>query len=358
MTQGTPEPAHSTTPTGGDEIQTQQTELNHEVTMNCIRITDKYRSGLIEKIPAILELQKAIPRDDETTYLSALAVYVKVLEGYERISAPGGQEETDRVRAETAEPERDDRQEDAARATKQHRAPSSELDDDNSARHKISIRDLPWVTRNETSPSYLPPSLAATQSILENISRDFKTAKVSLLNSPTLPQFPESEWVSLLSGRAVDLNHVLTSHYSTSHEEKRTERIGNLEFFISGRSKPTKAVETHGNWVSAWDQTVEAMLFIFEHRGTELREYGRHITQLFTSLDAPLHSRIIQYDHAMRNRVAQRRNLLLTNFSEFTDLHVLHIQKPGISGSHSEGRTHTVGSSTRRRDACRRFNEG
>ena len=97
MTQGTPEPARSTTPTGGDEIQTQQTELNHEVTTNCIRITDKYRSGLIEKIPAILELQKAIPRDDETTYLSALTVYVKVLDGYERICAPGGQKETDRV---------------------------------------------------------------------------------------------------------------------------------------------------------------------------------------------------------------------------------------------------------------------
>ena len=170
MTQGTPEPACSTTLTGGDEIQTQQTELNHEVTMNCIRITDKYRSGLIEKVPAILELQRAIPRDDETTYLSALTVYIKVLDRYERIRALGGQEETDRVRAETAEPEQDDRQEDAAQATKRHRAPSSELDDDNSARRKISIRDLPWVTRNETSPSYLPPSLAATQSILKNIS--------------------------------------------------------------------------------------------------------------------------------------------------------------------------------------------
>ena len=356
MTQGTPEPARSTTLTGGDEIQTQQTELNHEVMMNCIRITDKYRLGLIEKIPAILELQKAIPRDDKTTYLSALAVYVKVLDGYEQIHAPGGQEETDRVRVETAEPEQDDRQEDAAQVSKQHRAPSSESDDDDSARHKISIWDLPWVTCNKTSLSYLPPSLTATQSILENISQDFKMAKASLLNSPTLPQFPESEWVSLLSRRAVDLDHVLASHYSTSHEEKRTERIS--KFFISGRSKPTKAVEMHSNWVSAWDQTVEATLFVFEHRDTELREYGCHITQLFMSLDAPLHSRIIQYDCAMQNRVAQRRNLLLTNFSEFMDLHILHIQKPGISGSHSEGHTRTVGSSTRHRDTCRCFNEG
>ena len=110
-----------------------------------------------------------------------------------------------------------------------------------------------------------------------------------------LPQFPESEWVSLLSGRAIDLNHTLASHYSTSHEEKRTERIGEIEFVVS-RSRSTKAVETHGNWVSAWDQTVEATLFVFEHRATKLRDYGRHITQLFTSLEPPLHTRIIQYD--------------------------------------------------------------
>ena len=78
------------------------------------------------------------------------------------------------------------------------------------------------------------------QSILENISQDFKMVKASLLNSLTLPQFPESEWVSLLSGQAVDLNHILTSHYSTLHEDKCTKHIGDLEFFISGCSKPTK----------------------------------------------------------------------------------------------------------------------
>ena len=82
-------------------------------------------------------------------------------------------------------------------------------------------------------------------------------AKASLLNSLTLPQFPESEWVSLLSRCAINVDHVLASHYSTSHEEKHTEHISNLKFFISGHSKPTKAVEMHSNWVSAWDQMVE-----------------------------------------------------------------------------------------------------
>ena len=110
-----------------------------------------------------------------------------------------------------------------------------------------------------------------------------------------LPQFPESEWISLLSGRAIDLNHILASHYSTSHEEKRTEHISKIKF-VTSRSKSTKVVETHSNWVSAWDQTVKATLFVFEHRATKLRDYGHHITQLFTSLKPPLHTRIIQYD--------------------------------------------------------------
>ena len=92
-----------------------------------------------------------------------------------------------------------------------------------------------------------------------------------------LPQFPESEWVSPLSGQAIDLSHVLASRYSTSHEKKRTKRIGEIEFVVSC-SRSTKVVETHGNWISVWDQTVEATLFVFEHRATELRDYSCHIT--------------------------------------------------------------------------------
>ena len=83
MTQGTPALAQSTTLTGGDKNQTEQTALNHEVMTKCISIMDRYRSGVIEKVPAILELQKAILHDNETTFLSALTVYVKVLNGYE-----------------------------------------------------------------------------------------------------------------------------------------------------------------------------------------------------------------------------------------------------------------------------------
>jgi hypothetical protein len=88
-------------------------------------------------------------------------------------------------------------------------------------------------------------------------------------------------------------------------------------------------VNTHGKWLIAWDQAVEATTYIFPHCALELREYGKHITQLFASFPDHLHTRIIQYDRAVRIRAAQRRNLLLTDYAQFGDLHVLWIQNAG-----------------------------
>ena len=52
----------------------------------------------------------------------------------------------------------------------------------------------------------LSPSLrqTVTQFALENFSLDIKFAKSSLVNSFNGPQFPDSEWTSLLAGHAVD----------------------------------------------------------------------------------------------------------------------------------------------------------
>jgi hypothetical protein len=65
---------------------------------------------------------------------------------------------------------------------------------------------LPWVVQEEETPTILSPSLRQTQITLENFSQDIKLAKASLLNSPSCPQFPDTEWSNLLSGKAVDFD--------------------------------------------------------------------------------------------------------------------------------------------------------
>ena len=143
-----------------------------------------------------------------------------------------------------------------------------------------------------------------------------------------MPQFPDSEWTNLIAGRSIDLDHILAGLYSVSHNERWTEWFGEIEL-VTGPAKPVRVVDSHGKWVIAWDQAVDATVFAFPHRSSELRDYGRYISQLFASFPESLHLRVIQYDRAVRIRVAQRRDLVLTDYHQFTDLHVLWIQNAG-----------------------------
>ncbi|KIM85546.1 hypothetical protein PILCRDRAFT_5238 [Piloderma croceum F 1598] len=172
----------------------------------------------------------------------------------------------------------------------------------------------PLTTYTRVNPRVLSPHLVTLGIPLAkfsrvvrvcNFSRDPKLTKTSLLNSTRLPQFPESQWTNLIAGQAIDLDHVLASQYSVSHDERCAERIGELEL-VMGSAKPSRVVDTHGKWVIAWDQTVDASTYIFPHRSSELRDYGRHISQLFASFPDALHSRVIQYDRAVRIQTAQR----------------------------------------------------
>jgi hypothetical protein len=348
--------------TSGGNINQPNTSLSAEIMSKCIEIMERYRSGIITKVTAILRLQSILPHNIKTTYREALGAYIRVLDNFERIRErpiPGGDLAGSRER--DAGSDEEGREENSIRQNKRSRT-QSPGSDDISTRRKIDVNLFAWVICDGIDPPSLSPSLMQTQTILENFSRDPKLAKSSLHNSARLPQFPDSEWANLIAGRAVDLDHVLAAQYSIAHDERWTERIGELEVVV-GSTKPARVVDTHGKWVIAWDQAVDATTYIFPHRSTELRDYGRHISQLFTSFPDSLHTQVIQYDRAIRIRTAQQQDLLLTDFHRFTDLHVLWIQNAGAARSRAGDdakRTRNGGSSggTKRREVCRRWNEG
>lgn len=286
-------------PENQGENQEQGAQLSSEVTKQCIEITKWFRAGTLAKVSAILELQSTIPRDDESAYLKALSTYVHVLDNFECIR---GRIEPGRIEGdEDVEPgagERKDSPADSVATPYKRPRLQSVGSDDGTTKHRVDVSAFAWVIRDGINPPSLSPSLLQTQAALENFSRDLKLAKSSLFNSARLPQFPDSEWTNLITGRAVDLDHVLASQYSVAHDNRRTEHIGELELVI-GSTKPARVVDTHGKWVIAWDQAVDATTFVFPHRTSELREYGRHISQLFASFPDSLHSRVIQYDRAV-----------------------------------------------------------
>ena len=73
-----------------------------------------------------------------------------------------------------------------------------------------------------------------------------------------LPEFPDSEWVKVLQGKAVDLDVIISVIHSTITDNRATESFGDFELQF-GHLKPTKMVKTHGDWPIAYGADVPRM---------------------------------------------------------------------------------------------------
>lgn len=194
----------------------------------------------------------------------------------------------------------------------------------------VDESEFPWAISDQIHSAVLSPSLDRSLKLLKCYAVDPKRAKRSLTNSPTCPEFPDSEWTNVLAGRAVNLDHVLSGYYSTSISDERTESVGEVEIKF-GTISPTKLVSTAGDWSIAWNRTSRATAVVFPHRAGELGDYSEYIIGLFGATDILFHDRVIAYDRALRRRVGSRRDLELTDIHKFGDLKQLHMDFTGAA---------------------------
>jgi hypothetical protein len=218
----------------------------------------------------------------------------------------------------------------------------------------------PWSAFTAEALASAPESLRKTQAYIELYNKDAKATKVAIANAFDRPQFPDSEWKNLTCGRAVNLDIVFSGLYTAVYQVNKVIQFGETEI-EHGDPSPGKTVRTHGDWIAAWEPTVEATLFVFPHRGKELRDYGRHINGLFGAYSVEQAGNIINYDKAVRILVAQRRTILLTDWAQFNNLNSYWIQNRGANAvtRASQGQRSSGNSDNRKkREPCRRFNEG
>src|ERR1700678_667783 len=231
----------------------------------CTSIVQEFRAGHLSKSKAALLLQQAIPHDDpdDEVFLSTYESYFDMLKNFERYR-DGNVRRVDEVQqqlAGTPAVEQDSPGEQPDQiiltgALKRQRSSSADNKDDEYVKQtRLDFDTLPW---NETeSPnlgisSSLSPALQKTQSLLENFSHDVKRARSSLLNcNKSIPQFPQAEWLNLLSENAVDLDHVFSNLYTVSHSTNDVIELGKNIELLHGSSVPAKNVRTHGDWVIA-----------------------------------------------------------------------------------------------------------
>jgi hypothetical protein len=340
----------------------------------CLRIINRFREGLLTKAEAIHWLELALPRGaDHSTYREfALSSYTNMLSNFEQLQGRGQQQKEPAGAADHATSYADldevtpipeiDGPSTTPAATASHKRKRAtdfldEEEEDGSPtdKRKFNASALPWAIRDEISPVELSQNLRRTNAILDNISRDPKSARRSLFNSASRPQFPENEWLNVLAGHAVDMDHIFSSLYAVVHDDRRIERIGDIKISV-GHSTPAKTIRTHGDWVIAWDRVVEATTFAFPHRERELRTYGKYITQLFSAVPPASHSRVIQFDKACRVRVGQCQDRELSDTFAFNDIYLVWIQNGPTSLSSNTTRAN-YSPQSKKKEACKRWND-
>jgi hypothetical protein len=376
--------SNATRPTLSSVDPSELSEDQRQTIDKCTAVVQEFRTGKVSKSRASMLLQRSIPHDDtnEDQFLSTYGSYFDMLDNFERYR-DGNVDRINNVHQQLADAhnvEQGAADEPPGRAfavtpAKRQRSVSSDGGlggDEYTRRTRLDFDALPWNEFEDPSiesSTNLSPALQKTHSLLENFSRDVKRARSSLLNcNRSIPQFPQAEWLNLLSGNAVDLDHVFSNIYTVSHSSNDVIELGKNVELLRGSSTPAKTVKTHGDWVIAWDTLVDATLFVFKHRKQELQTYGKHIQRYFASLPSQFHSRVINYDRAVRIRTAQRRDIELSNISEFADLQIQWISNPsGLGPSQpseskepkesKDSKGKGGGGNRRRSAACRRWNE-
>lgn len=367
-------PASSITRPSQDSggVQEETYGLQNEVVSKCVEVVQQFRAGKFSKPKASILLFQAIPQGqlEESAFVTAYGAYMGMLDNFEHYRDSAAQSGRQRVSAlidlDHATGGAPEQEAPVVSSAKRARSPGSDSDDGGEYKKRtcLDYEALPWNEPDDPEAqrsTELSPSLQKTQSLLENFSKDVKRARANLLNcGRSYPQFPQSEWLNLLAGNSVDLDHIFSNIYSITQEDRESVSIGkNLEL-LHGSSVPAKTVKTHGDWVIAWEALVDATQFVFKHRRLELQLYGRHIQRYFASIPPQFHSRVINYDRAVRIRVAQRRDLELTDFAEFSDLRIQWINVPSTTTAASVRSSDfrlQQASGRRFRDACRRWND-
>jgi len=141
----------------------------------------------------------------------------------------------------------------------------------------------PWDTSSTLGKrKRVSASLEATAKSLVVFNTHIAKVKAAILARPGRPVLPESEWNSLLTGQALDLDMIYSNQFGS------------------------RTVATAIDWHAAWDVAREATLIAFPHRTDELAEHTRTITRLFAGSDQSPQSQraIIAFDRGLRIVVA------------------------------------------------------
>jgi hypothetical protein len=228
-------------------------------------------------------------------------------------------------------------------------------------KQRVYESQMPWFKNEQRiRKSKTHRSCNKTRNILDTIQRDPVAVKRWIRCASSAPAgFPSTEWDAIIKGESVNLDTVFSSLHHVHCVDESIGRVGSTEIQF-GRAKPAAKVETCGQWTAAFNLVIKATTFVFPHRNDELRQYEDYIEELFSAKSTSVHPKLFKYDEAVRFKVGQGQNMLLTDRDQFTRYYEAIVAPDGVgTGAASDG-SKTVekgdGKAGGKSDICHRFN--
>jgi hypothetical protein len=300
----------------------------------CLDIVESFRHSRISKSNACVDL----------THLIELQAFDTTPEGIALVAAPyfdmldQWQEELGRAaatpgvaaRCHQPEPsEAGDHQEVPVRETGNDSDSGDEGRQPTRKRYKLDMSCLDHATKSESSAPTLSANLKRTNAVLLSWSQDPKEARRRLMYHELSPEFHESGWMEIVTGKCINLDNVYSIIASSRTIDKHTETLGGIELRYGTSEAVSKRITTQSAWIVAWTRAARALRFAFPHRKAELDAYQEYICCQFGTNEENCHSRAIRFDKAIRNRVASSRRYELSDFAAFHDIFHAHFNSGG-----------------------------
>jgi hypothetical protein len=397
----------ATSQPSGDE-QSQEDSFAGEAVQQIETVVESFRTGKIKKPQAIYKIGQILaaePKGDDLLKSNSLDQYASTLDGIEALAA-----QANKCGSLLADPLLGKRKDGPSEGSRGHEefdrghtdaGPSQAIDVDNflegiskgntldagghipdersgdesesesvddggrrgrsNKKQRIYESQMPWFsTEQRLRKSNTNPSCNKTQNTLDVFQRDPVTVKRWIRCASSAPAgFPNSEWDALIKGESIDIDTIFSSLHHIHRIDESIGRVGTTEIQF-GRPKPAAKIETSGQWTAAFNLVVKATSFLFPHRYDELRQYGDYIEELFSAKSSTIHPKLFKYDEAVRFKVGQGQNILLTDKSEFVRYYEAIVAPDGVGTDGTSGGSKTGqkkgGKPGEKPDICHRFN--
>jgi hypothetical protein len=234
-----------------------QSEIYQNVLIECNALIEEYRKGKTSKPTVYSGIRTKLAdalRDDTARIDAAFGSFIATVESHDSETAMAAR------RVAGAERERD-----AAQSPFTDVADPASDEEPVCKRPKVDESAFAWAGSNSKGPTGLSDNLVKTLELLGVYTVDPKATMRSLTNTPNCPEFPDSEWKSVIGGKAVNLDAILSGQLLTTNDDLKVEKFGDLELSF-GKVEPTKLVKNGGEWSIAWNRAVRATSFAFPHR--------------------------------------------------------------------------------------------